>query len=60
VKVSGLQVYVCELGRCLLKLKDSSDPVLEMRMKELTVEAPLWAIACCATLLATRILPLVK
>ncbi|DBB14882.1 TPA: hypothetical protein ACH3X3_004483 [Trebouxia sp. C0006] len=32
-------VYVCELGRCLLKLKDSSDPVLERRMRELTVEA---------------------
>ncbi|DBB01931.1 hypothetical protein WJX77_006316 [Trebouxia sp. C0004] len=32
-------VYVCELGRCLLKLKDSSDPVLETRMQELTVEA---------------------
>ncbi|DBA66859.1 TPA: hypothetical protein ACH3X2_001993 [Trebouxia sp. C0005] len=32
-------VYVCELGRCLLKLKDSSDPLLEMRMQQLTVEA---------------------
>lgn len=39
VRVSGLQVYVCELGRCLLKLKDSSDPLLEMRMQQLTVEA---------------------
>lgn len=39
MKSSGLQVYVCELGRCLLKLKDSSDPGLEMRMQELTVEA---------------------
>ena len=33
------QVYICELGRCLLKLKDSSDRVLERRMRELTIEA---------------------
>ena len=33
------QVYICELGRCLLKLKDSSDSVLELRMRELTIEA---------------------
>lgn len=34
-----LQVYICELGRCLLKLKDSADRVLELRMQQLTVEA---------------------
>ena len=33
------QVYICELGRCLLKLKDSSDAALEVRMRELTIEA---------------------
>ncbi|KAL3135585.1 hypothetical protein ABBQ38_006065 [Trebouxia sp. C0009 RCD-2024] len=32
-------VYICELGRCLLKLKDSADPTLEVRMRELTLEA---------------------
>lgn len=35
----ALQVYICELGRCLLKLKDSSDAALEVRMRELTIEA---------------------
>ena len=34
-----IQVYICELGRCLLKLKDSPDPALELRMRELTIEA---------------------
>ena len=32
-------MYICELGRCLLKLKDSADRVLELRMQQLTVEA---------------------
>lgn len=34
-----LQVYICELGRCLLKLRDSSDAAQELRMRELTIEA---------------------
>ena len=35
----NMQVYICELGRCLLKLKDASDAALEVRMRELTIEA---------------------
>ena len=31
-------MYICELGRCLLKLKDSADHALELRMQQLTVE----------------------
>lgn len=33
-----MQVYICELGRCLLKLRDSPDKVVEARMQQLTVE----------------------
>ena len=36
--IDAVQVYICELGRCLLKLRDAPDKQVETRMQELTIE----------------------
>lgn len=43
-----MQVYICELGRCLLKLRDAPDKQVETRMQELTIE--------CISLVGHRLL----
>ena len=35
--VVAVQVYICELGRCLLKLRDSPDKQAEARMQVLAI-----------------------